>query len=55
MRVTHSYAILKVSLAAFDEIKRKLEVVGYEEAFHEQEDGLVIDMHGIALQAEEGT
>ena len=46
---THTYAILRVSQAAYDEIKAKLEEASYDHAFHE--DGL-IDMHGIALQVE---
>ena len=50
--MTYTYAILKVSQAVFDEIKTKLEVAEYDHAFHEDDEGLLIDMHGIALQAE---
>jgi hypothetical protein len=52
--VTHTYVILKVSPAAYAEIKEKLEKAGYEHAFHDgrDEDGIVIDMHGIALAEE---
>lgn len=49
-RSTHTYAILEVSPAAYDEIRAKLEAAGYEHAFH---DGLV-DMHGLALQRQTG-
>lgn len=46
--MTYTYAILEVSRACFEEIKRKLREAGYENQFHE--DGAVIDMHGIALK-----
>lgn len=45
--MTHTYAVLDVSRAAYDEIRRKLDAAGYQHAF----DGDVIDMHGIALAA----
>lgn len=48
-RATHTYAILELSKAAVDEIRSKLEAAGYQHAFHDD----VIDMHGIAVQAEE--
>ncbi len=47
---THSYAILKVSRAAFDEIRQLLESAGYSDQFDMDEEGDLIDMHGIALQ-----
>jgi hypothetical protein len=47
--VTHTYAILEISRAAWDEIRRKLADAGYRHAFHDNE---TIDMHGIALQPE---
>lgn len=50
--MTHTYAILKISQAAFDEIKAKLEAAGYTDQFHEDEKRLVIDMHGLAVTAE---
>lgn len=56
IRSTHTYAILPVSSAAYAEIKQKLEVAGYQYAFHDTrpgEDGIVIDMYGIALKNEE--
>lgn len=51
MTCTHTYAILKVSHAAYEEIKAKLESAGYQDQFHDDRDGdgIVIDMHGIAL------
>lgn len=54
MTYTHTYAILEVSASAYDEIKSKLEAAGYQHAFHDDkdEDGIVIDMHGIALKRE---
>ena len=53
IRQTHTYAILEVSPAAYQEIRAKLEAAGHEQAFHDEDDGEVIDMHGIALQEEE--
>lgn len=50
--MSYTYAILKVSPATYAEIQAKLEAAGYGHAFHDQADGPVIDMHGIALQAE---
>lgn len=44
--MTHAYAILDVSAATFDEIKRRLKKANYAHAFHDD----VIDMHGIALK-----
>lgn len=50
--VTYSYVILHVSQTAFDEIKKKIETAGqYDHIFHSHKDGVVIDMHGIAIQA----
>jgi hypothetical protein len=46
--VSHTYSVLEISLAAFDEIKRKLEEAEYHHAFHDD----LIDMHGIALKSE---
>lgn len=51
MTTTHTYAILHVSAAAFEEIKAKLEAAGYADQFIEKKgEPLAIDMHGIALQ-----
>jgi len=52
--MTHTYAILEVSSAAYKEIKDKLEAAGYQHAFYDDRDGdgIIIDMHGIALKDE---
>lgn len=47
--MTHTYAILDVSRRTFEEIAAKLKAAEYHHAF----DRDVIDMHGIALRAEE--
>lgn len=44
--VTHTYALLEVSRATFEEIACKLRDAGYDHAFIEDGE---IDMHGIAL------
>jgi len=43
---THTYAIMKVSKATYDEIERLLQEAGYDHAI--MEDG-ALDMHGIAI------
>ena len=50
--MTHTYAILEVSSAAYKEIKEKLEAANYHHIFHDNGDGILIDMHGIALKDE---
>jgi hypothetical protein len=45
MRTTHTYALLPVSQATYDEIRGKLKEAGYEHCFH----GAATDMHGIGL------
>ena len=47
--MTHTYAVLHVSPAAYEEIKGKLLRAGYGHAFDDR-DG-TIDMHGIGLLA----
>ena len=50
---THTYAVLRVSPEAYQEIRDKLEAAGYEDQFHDKgEAGEVIDMNGIAIQSE---
>jgi len=51
MTYTHTYVTLDVSHDAYTEIKQKLEAAGYQHAFHDDgdSDGVVIDMHGLAL------
>lgn len=49
-RATHTYALLEVSPAVYEEISAKLRAAGYDHAFHDDEEhGAVVDMHGIAL------
>lgn len=51
---THTYAILYVSKATFEEIRKKLELAGYNEQFHiGPHGGIEIDMHGITLSRKE--
>ena len=50
--MTYTYVILEVSQSTYDEIGEKLRDAGYDQAFHEDDsslNGIVIDMHGIAL------
>jgi hypothetical protein len=49
MRSTHTFAVLEISQAAWEEIARKLRATDYGHAFVEDK---TIDMHGIALRAE---
>ena len=52
--MSHTYAVLEVSSAAYAEIRAKLVDAGYDHALHTPavsgEDREVIDMHGIALK-----
>lgn len=50
---THTYVILELSRAAFDEIKTKMLHAGYHFAFDEQKDKTIIDMHGIAVMEDD--
>jgi hypothetical protein len=52
--MTHTYAVLEVSRACYDEIRALLVAAGYEHALstRDRDYGEVIDMHGIALGAE---
>lgn len=53
-RITHTYVVLEVSKAAYDEIHAKLKAAGYDHAFHlEYGHGIVMDMQGIAIANEE--
>jgi glucosamine 6-phosphate synthetase-like amidotransferase/phosphosugar isomerase protein len=49
--MTHTYALLPVSPAVYEEIARKLREAGYSHAFNAEGE---IDMHGIALVADDG-
>lgn len=44
--MTHTYAELEISRAAWDEIAQKLRAAGYDHAFVDEN---TIDMHGIGL------
>lgn len=52
-RVTHTFAILEISAAAYKEIYDKLKSAGYEHSFIDHDGGIVIDMQGIGLFPEE--
>jgi hypothetical protein len=57
IRQTHTYAILPLSPAAYQEIREKLLAAGYGHAVHDRNDpaphsGECIDMHGLAVQSE---
>lgn len=54
MRSTHTYAILGISKAAYDEIYEKLDKAGYYHQFIEEDAGgkILIDMHGLALEVD---
>ncbi len=49
--MTYTYAILRISRAAFDEVTAKLREAGSTHRFDQQLSGgeTVIDMHGLAL------
>jgi hypothetical protein len=51
-RMTHTYAILEISRAAYDEIRAKLEAASYQHTFIQKQSREVIDMHGIAVAIE---
>lgn len=52
MTNTYTLAALEVSPATFQEIARRLKQAGYDYAFHEDSDGLRVDMSGILLVAD---
>jgi len=49
LKQTHTFAVLEVSKAAYDEIATKLRAAGYDHAFVADDQ---IDMHGIGLELE---
>jgi hypothetical protein len=53
MRSTYTYAVLPISPEAYQEIRGKLLAAGYSHAFNKSGNGEVIDMHGIAVMAQE--
>ncbi len=50
--MTHTFAILEISEQAYWEIRKKLEIAGYQDQFVEQDGKIVIDMHGIGIKIE---
>jgi hypothetical protein len=55
MSYAYTYAILEVSDAAYEEIKNRLEIAGYQHTFNQDhEHGIVIDLHGLALAKQKG-
>ena len=51
---TYTYVLLDVSSETYDEIYDKLRAAGYDQCFHADGKETVIDMHGIALNKQEG-
>lgn len=50
---THTYAILEVTAATYQEIKQKLLTAGYDHQLHDKDTtGEVFDMHGLAIKEE---
>ena len=52
MRQTHTYSIMQVTPDSYVEIRTKLVDAGYTDLIHDEPDEEVIDMHGLAIQAE---
>lgn len=52
--MTYTYAILDVPLAVYAAVRALLDRADYQHAFHADDDGEVIDMHGIALRSKAG-
>jgi hypothetical protein len=50
--VTHTFATLDISAAAYEEITQRLEAVNYQHCFTSVDGAEVIDMNGIALKRE---
>ena len=52
--MSHTYAKLNISQAAFVEIAKLLREAGYDQSFHTDIEGnTIIDMHGIGLHSED--
>ncbi len=49
--MTHTYAVLDVPRPIYATVRALLAAAEYQHAFHAKADGEVIDMHGIALRA----
>lgn len=52
LKQTHTFSILEISQAAYEEIKAKLIEAGYQHAILEEGGQEVIDLHGIAIKRE---
>lgn len=54
--MSHTYVLMTVSKATYDEVAAKMKEAGYDHVFHDEkdEDGVLIDMHGIALKLDPG-
>jgi len=51
--MTYTYVLMEVSPSTYKEVRKKLEEAGYFKALHQdREDGILLDMHGIALKLE---
>lgn len=49
--MTHSFVIMQISQAAYDEIKATFLAAGYDDVFIADRNGEIADMHGIGVQA----
>ena len=48
--MTYTYCVMHVKPETYEEIAKLLRDAGWHQAFHEdRDDGIVLDMHGIAL------
>ena len=52
--MTHTYAVLEVPRSVYAAVRALLAQADYGHTFHNEKDGEVIDMHGIALKSREG-
>lgn len=52
--MTYMYAVLDVPRAVYAAVRALLDQAEYQHAFHANNDGEVIDMHGIALRSKAG-
>ena len=46
---THTYVIMELTKASYEEIMSKMKDAGYDHVFNEHDGRQVIDMHGIAV------
>lgn len=54
LRQTHTYAVLDVPPTVYAAVRALLRRAEYSHAIHQQPDGEVIDLHGLALRAAGG-